>query len=64
MIEKDGHFSNLNVHFSRFHPFKIRGSHPLWVPFVWPTELKDHCKYHSSSSMSPIRDIDQDKSRS
>ena len=41
----------------------MRGSHPLWAPFIWPIKLQVHCK-NQSSSISRIRDIDQDKSRS
>ena len=49
IIEIGDHFFQMNVHFSRFQFFNMRG---WWIasPF--------------GSSMSRIRDIDQDKSRS
>ena len=39
------------------------GSHPLWATFVWFIEIRVHYK-NQSSSMSGIRDIDQNKARS
>ena len=39
------------------------GSHPLWATFVWLIEIRVHCK-NQSSSVSGIRDIDQNKARS
>ena len=49
--------------FRVFHLFYMPGSHPLWATFVWPIEIRVHCK-NQSSSVSRVRDRDHNESRS
>ena len=63
IIKIDVHFFGWTFIFRIFNPFNMPGSHPRSATFVWRIEIRVRCK-NQSSSMSGIRDTDQNKSRS
>ena len=63
IIEVGDYFFEWTFIFCVFHPSYMPGSHPLWANFAWPIEIRVHCK-NQSSSISRVRDIDHNESRS